>query len=78
MFFSFVKVDASKIIFYLVWEQETSNVEMLHQQSVPVIVPLAPEIIGENIYISSAPLGPIYFIFKQFLMKMLPNNKFFP
>ena len=46
MFFSSVKVDASKIIFYLVWEQETSNVKMLHQQSVPVIVPLAPGIIG--------------------------------
>ena len=78
MFFSSVKVDASKIIFYLVREQETSKVEMLHQQSVPVIVPLAPGIIGENIYISSAPLGPIYFVFKQFLTKILPNNNFFP
>ena len=55
MFFSSVKVDASKIIFYLFLEQERSKVEMLHQQSVPVIVPLAPGIIGENIYISSAP-----------------------
>ena len=55
MFFSSVKVDASKIIFYLVWEQETSKVEMLHQQSVPVIVPLAPGIIGGSIYISSVP-----------------------
>ena len=80
MFFSSVKVDASKIIFYLVWEQETSNVEMLHQQSVPVIVPFAPGIIGESIYISFAPpppLGPIYFVFKQVLTKILPNNNFF-
>ena len=55
MLFSSVKVDASKIISYLVREQETSKVEMLHQQSVPVIVPLAPGIIRESIYISSAP-----------------------
>ena len=62
MLFSSVKVDASKIIFYLVWEQETSKVEMLHQQSVPVIVPFAPGIIGESIYISSAPSPSVQFI----------------